>query len=150
MIPVELENVLRAAGWRPGRRVSTSEWIGTLRLHGFSIVPEAEVALQEFGGLRVEPVRTPSDTHAPGVVIFDPLIEAELDRVADWQEQLGTRLTPIGQFSGQSCLLLAEDGSVYILWDQFLWKVGSSLLDALANTLLFGRRRPVEVYRRQL
>jgi hypothetical protein len=148
MMPVELENVLRAAGWKPDRRVSTSEWVETLRLHGFSVVPEAEAALQEFGGLKVEPVRTPSDTHAPGVVIFDPLREAELDRVADWQEQLGTRLTPIGHFSGQSCLLIAEGGSVYTSWDRFLWKNGSSLLDALGNTLLFGRRKPVEVYRR--
>jgi hypothetical protein len=148
MIPAELENVLRATGWKPDRKVSTSKWVETLRFHGFSVVAKAETALQEFGGLQVTPVRTASDTHATGIVIFDPLLEAELDRVADWQEQLETHLTPIGQFAGQSCLLMAEDGSVYTLWDSFLWKNGSSLLDALGNTLLFGRRKPTEVYRR--
>lgn len=147
MMSPELETILRAAGWNPDRSVSISKWIETLRSHGFSVVPEAEVILRGFGGLKVEPARTPADKYAPGVVIFNPLLAAELDRVTDWQEYLGMVLTPIGEVAGQACLLIAEDGSVYTSWDRFLWKNGASLSDSLENTLVFGRQRPVEVFR---
>jgi hypothetical protein len=148
MMPSELENMLYAAGWYPGRRVSVSQWLEELREYGFSIVPQAVAVLEEFGGLKIEPVRTPTDLFSPGPVIVDPLVDAELDRFQDWEEQLKTRLTPVGQFDGQSCLAIAEDGSVYMMWDSCLWKVGSSWLDALENSLLFARRKPVEVLRR--
>ncbi|MCE9553725.1 MAG: SUKH-3 domain-containing protein [Planctomycetes bacterium] len=145
MISSELQSVLHAAGWRPNRRVSVTYWIDTLRSHGFSIVPQAEVILEEFGGLEMKPKVGPSDKHAPGVVIIDPLKDGEFDRVSGWQKRLKMKLTPIGVFSGEACLLVAEDGSIYTSWDRFLWKRGDSLLDALENTLLFGHRSPVEV-----
>src|SRR5688572_17602566 len=117
----ELERVLRCGGWQPGRRVPTSNWIHSLKKRGFNVLPEAEAILSEYGGLRFEPVESPSDTHLPGVINFDPLAEADIDWVRDWEERLNTRLTPLSQFSGEACLLISEAGKVYTSWDRFLW-----------------------------
>ena len=145
MISRELEIVLRRSGWYPGRNVSTSAWSEVLSSYGYEVLPEAMALLQEFGGLTIEPVRTRSDAFRGHTIIFDPLSDAEPDGVAHWQQILGTPLTPIGQLNGDIILLFAVNGSIFSSWARFLFRVGDSLEDALENTLVFARRKPVEV-----
>jgi hypothetical protein len=145
MMSQALRDVLTAAGWAPDRSVPTSQWIAVLEAGGFSVVPAAEAVLRNFGGLTVRPAERPSGPHAPETIVFDPLATADREAAEYWEEFLGKKLTPIAEVGGQSCLLVAESGEVYTSWDRFLFKDGDSLEDALENTLVFGRRRPVEI-----
>ncbi len=145
MLSQALRDVLTAVGWAPDRSVPTSQWIAALEAGGFSVVPAAAAILRNFGGLTLPPVRRPSDPHAPENLVFDPLGTADPEAAAYWEQFLGKKLTPIAEVGDQGCLLLAETGEVYTSWDRFLFRDGDSLEDALENTLVFGRRRPVEL-----
>ncbi len=73
-----------------------------------------------------------------------PVTCLEWDRVEYWQKRLGMALSPLAELGGGAILLLAEDGRIFSCWDSVLWVDGASFEEAMENTLMFGKRRPVE------
>ncbi|MFF3767747.1 SUKH-3 domain-containing protein [Streptomyces sp. NPDC001922] len=134
----ETERLLRKAGWRPGRSVSTAEWERGLQEHdGFEIHPMAQRFLAEFGGLTVtlwfpgsvKPVRVE--------VSFDPALakwDQEIFEVLS--EQAGAGLYPLGMTNNRNTYLgMAPTGEVYTGMDDayFLAETGEQALEKLLD-----------------
>ncbi|MGA5114916.1 SUKH-3 domain-containing protein [Streptomyces pseudogriseolus] len=49
----EVDEVLEASGWTPGRKVDTARWRSMFEAVGLAMHDAAEAFLQEFGGLTV-------------------------------------------------------------------------------------------------
>ncbi|MBP2326260.1 hypothetical protein JOF56_006645 [Kibdelosporangium banguiense] len=115
----ETDKVLRDAGWRPGRKVSTVEWERTLADHGgFRIHPAAREFLAEFGGLEVG-ARGPGRTMAKLAFRLDPVAAEWDDEIFEvLSDEAGTYLFPIGEADRRNSYLgMAADGKVYIGMD---------------------------------
>lgn len=145
MPSIELETILRTAGWNESRQFDASPWINKLRSRGYTVVRPADDILHEFGALRLIPRGSKDGPNVHRVVVFDPFQDGEMDRVKDWEQRLGFPLTPIGFYDNRSTLYVSTDGAVYMMWDSYLWKAGDSLFDALENTLLFDNRTMDEI-----
>jgi hypothetical protein len=148
MFTENIRLVLESAGWSPNRRVSSAHWVKTLADEGFTLVSEAVVILESFGGLEVHPCRIGSQDYVPETIRFDPVLAAsgDFDRVQYWQDSLKVKLSPIAEV-GAAILMLAEDGRVFSCWDNVLWLDGTTFDDAMENTLIVGKRTPIEIAR---
>ncbi|MET7319988.1 SUKH-3 domain-containing protein [Streptomyces sp. NPDC005549] len=113
------EDVLRRAGWRPGRTVPTETWEALLRERGpYEAHDAARRFLAEFGGLTT--YGWPADSVTTSSAIrFDPLRAAWQDeRFARAGLQMGVSLCPVGTANeGASLLGLGEDGALYLIRD---------------------------------
>ncbi|WP_189801752.1 SUKH-3 domain-containing protein [Streptomyces tanashiensis] len=116
--PSEVETVLRDAGWHPGRAVDTRAWKERLEQDGFRSHAAAEGFLREFGELTVGH-RGGGITRARGPFDLDPLLAlGEADRFAEWSEEIGHRLFPVGELDhGHAFLGLDESGDLYVVSD---------------------------------
>jgi hypothetical protein len=141
-----LTGVLSRAGWGSKRCIDTTVWEQSLKEYGFSVSPAALNVLSEYGSLVVHPVPSDTDEHSSSTVIFEPLEEAEQDRIEYWEKRLNLALTPVGGTSGIA-LLVAENGEVYAEWSGIFWRVGSDIVDALENVLIFAKNKFEEVGR---
>lgn len=144
MISSQLQQVLVESGWSPGRSIDIERWVHELTSHGLTMLPQARLILQNFGGLTISPVRTPADAYSPEVIIFDPLHDTEYDRIEYWQDCTGMKLTPLGASPKGTCLMLAENGQIFGGWDRFLFKYGNSFDEAMENSLIFAKSKPTE------
>lgn len=147
MLSQELQFQLRQQGWSPERRVSIHAWVAQLVSTGFTVLPEAEAILRNFGGLKVAPIRASHDAYAANVITFDPVIEilSEIGRIEFWQQQLGQILTPLGvKGDGDVILTVSEKGQVFGDWGNIIFKYGDSFDDALESSLVFARRKPTK------
>ncbi len=127
---------LKAAGWRPGRKVTTKHWESFLRNANNPVYPVVVEFLQEFGGLEVDF----PDPGNPGDINFfhiSPTDAAEhyfidedcLSNVNAWA---GCALCAIGAASPYHMLLLmSADGRVFLRHGDFLWLIGMSGYDAI-------------------
>ncbi|MDJ0464430.1 SUKH-3 domain-containing protein [Streptomyces sp. H27-C3] len=111
----ETDSVLRAAGWHPGRSISTAAWESALHEHdGFEIHEAARRFLAEFGGLAV-PARGAGRTMARMEINLDPTLatwDAEIFEVLS--EEAGSYLYPIGMIDRRNGYLgMAPDGTVF-------------------------------------
>jgi hypothetical protein len=133
-IPTQLADVLRGAGWFPGRAVETVEFQRCLEGAGYAIPEKVHDFLREFGGLRVmyEGQARQEDT-----ILLDAGTEAGLipvERVADYENRVRASLCPVGVYVCESStLLMSADGEVYSAFDEFLSLVGRTGIDALSN-----------------
>jgi len=145
MLSQEVQAVLRQQGWSPDRKVPITDWVAQLRSEGYTVSPEGEAILQNFGGLEITPAKRSDDAYAAGAICFDPVLAAtgEFERVDFWQKHLGQKLTPLGELEGQSILLLTENGRVFYEWGNEIGECGESFEDALELTLVLARRRPI-------
>lgn len=110
----EVDDVLRRAGWMPGRQADLTRWKGTLpefEWHG-----AAEKFLREFGGIRVvvegfgvKSTREPFE--------FDPDVAfGEEERFVDLSALYGRKFFPVGEFGqGEFFLAIDEDSVVYLV-----------------------------------
>jgi hypothetical protein len=115
----ETDRTLRAAGWYPGRRVSTEQWEKTLRERGgFEMHEAARTFLAEFGGLEVEQ-HGPGENMARMPFRLDPVAAEYDDEIFDvLSEEAGVDLYPIGEMDRRNNYLgIAPDGSVYLGMD---------------------------------
>lgn len=113
----QTEETLRAAGWRPGRRVSVEYWRDRLEESGLvHMHAAAEQFLAEFGGLSVW-CNGPGISCAKSPFAFDPgLLIGEEDRFADWSQTIGRALFPIGELDeGRFFLGIDETSEVYLV-----------------------------------
>ncbi|MFF0668165.1 SUKH-3 domain-containing protein [Streptomyces tendae] len=121
------EEVLRRAGWQPGRTVPTETWEAILRERGPHEAHDAARGfLAEFGGLTTYGWPADSVTTCSAIG-FDPLQAAWQDeRFARAGLRTGVRLCPVGTADeGASLLGLGEDGALYLIRD------GAERLDGL-------------------
>ncbi|MEU1313582.1 SUKH-3 domain-containing protein [Streptomyces tibetensis] len=118
--PPQTEEVLRRAGWRPGRSVPTGTWESVLRERGsFVAHAAARRFLSEFGGLVT--YGWPADSITTSSAIqFDPLR-------AQWQDEwfarvgreAGALLYPVGTADeGASSLGITADGALHLVRGQ--------------------------------
>jgi hypothetical protein len=136
----ETEARLTAAGWKPGRRDTqrVAEWRRILeKPAGFRLSLDAERALEEFGGLRVE-CRGPGLECARGGFDLNPeLAIGEEDRFLELGARVGGSLFPLGEaFEGQAFLAMDPLGRVFMVGDT-LQLIGADIRDAL-ETILIG------------
>ncbi|QWB23665.1 MULTISPECIES: SUKH-3 domain-containing protein [Streptomyces] len=116
----QTEEVLRRAGWRPGRFVPTDTWESILRERGSFVAHEAARRfLSEFGGLVT--YGWPADSIATSSAIrFDPLgAQWQDERFARASREAGESLYPIGMADeGASFLGITENGALHLLRDR--------------------------------
>lgn len=136
-----IDEVLRAAGWFPGRDVG--RWadgqIELMRKEGFAASPAAFDALREFGGLHVEQYGT-GHTLAREPFRLEPTVASgERDRFERFEPVIGEALFPIGECGGSRFFLgIAPDGRVFAILDA-ISLVGGTAREAIAN-LIVGMR----------
>jgi hypothetical protein len=129
---------LEEAGWAPGRHFDAQRWIAQLREDGYSIVPPATQVLEALGGLDVLPPERNTSTYRSGPIKFDPVWAAtgEADRIHNREGQLGVALTPVGEWSDEYILLVAEDGQVFAETTFQLVRLGRDVDSALVRLIL--------------
>jgi len=89
----------------------------------------------------------PSDgRYGSGPILFDPIFAAtgESPRIRSREARLGTRLWPLGEWSGEYILLLGEDRRVFAETTFRQLQVGSTFSEALTGMIL-AEKRPREV-----
>ncbi|MFE7069989.1 SUKH-3 domain-containing protein [Streptomyces sp. NPDC057620] len=116
----QTEDVLRRAGWRPGRSVPTSTWEAVLSERGAFVAHDAaRRLLAEFGGLVT--YGWPADSiSTSSAVRFDPLAAAWQDeRFARASREAGAPLYPVGTADeGAGFLGITEEGALHLLRDR--------------------------------
>ncbi|EFL34246.1 conserved hypothetical protein [Streptomyces viridochromogenes DSM 40736] len=118
--PPQTEEVLRRAGWRPGRSVPTNTWESILRERGsFAAHDAARRFLSEFGGLVTYGWPADSITTA-SAIRFDPLrAQWQYERFARAGREAGALLYPVGTADeGASFLGITEDGALHLVRDR--------------------------------
>ncbi|MFD6292378.1 SUKH-3 domain-containing protein [Streptomyces sp. NPDC060205] len=116
----QTEDVLRRAGWRPGRSVPTSTWEAVLSERGAFVAHDAaRRLLAEFGGLVTYGWPADSITTS-SAVRFDPLAAAWQDeRFARASREAGAPLYPVGTADeGAGFLGITEEGALHLLRDR--------------------------------
>ncbi|GGW91081.1 SUKH-3 domain-containing protein [Streptomyces lomondensis] len=113
----QTEDVLRRAGWRPGRSVPTVTWESVLHERGaFAAHDEARRFLSEFGGLVT--YGWPADSITTSSAIrFDPVrAQWQDERFARAGREAGAPLYPVGTADeGASFLGITEDGALHLM-----------------------------------
>ncbi|MYS22381.1 SUKH-3 immunity protein [Streptomyces sp. DvalAA-14] len=112
-----IEETLRAAGWRPGRRFPIDRWRETLEKTGLVLMHDAAKAfLTEFGGLDIQ-ISGPGISVAKTSFNFDlENVIGEEDRFADWSETIGHAIFPIGELDqGRFFLGIDENSEIYLV-----------------------------------
>ncbi|MFH8895048.1 SUKH-3 domain-containing protein [Streptomyces coeruleorubidus] len=116
----QTEDVLRRAGWRPGRSVSVGTWEQVLRERGTFVAHDAARRfLSEFGALVT--YGWPADTITTSSAIrFDPLKAGWQDERFAWaSREAGASLYPVGTADeGAGFLGITEDGALYLVRDR--------------------------------
>ncbi|MGQ5654778.1 SUKH-3 domain-containing protein [Streptomyces sp. EKR5.2] len=112
----EVDEVLEASGWTPGRRVDTACWRSMFEAVGLAMHDAADAFLQEFGGLTVD-VSGPGISCARTPFALDPeLTWGEDDRFVEWGEAIGRHLYPLGELDhGRFFLGIDEAGVIYLV-----------------------------------
>ncbi|RMI25796.1 SUKH-3 domain-containing protein [Streptomyces triticirhizae] len=115
----QTDQVLRAAGWQPGRAVSTSQYEQLLSERGgFTIHPAARSFLAEFGGLEVQE-RGPGITALKVDFQINPALAEWDDEIFDvLSEEAGAYLYPVGMAGRRNMYIgMADDGRVFLGMD---------------------------------
>jgi hypothetical protein len=144
--PPDVESVLRAAGWTPGRNETAQARRWGLALashaspagHQHTVVAPAMAAFAEFGGLAV-PGDGAGEQIARSGFVLDPLRGLHsASTLADLGALIGARLTPLGEEGATGLLAVDERGRVFVLDHTADWYLGASVDEAL-TTLVAGR-----------
>lgn len=148
--PADVLEVLRDAGWYPGRDITSAveKWLdqsGVERV--LPIFPTAKDALIEFGGLTISQ-RGPSGIKGRGWASqFYPLrytpTPANLADIAEFSDIIHARVFPIGgNVDGPSHIVMDEHGRVFLLHPADDFHLGDTMDEALL-WVTRGGRRPV-------
>ncbi|GAA1170758.1 SUKH-3 domain-containing protein [Streptomyces hebeiensis] len=114
--PDEVDCVLRAAGWTPGRKVDAELWLAAFEAEGLQRNPVVSSFLAEFGGLAIN-ISGAGISRAREPFEFDPLLcRGEGDRFLEWGEEIGRSIFPVGVHDrGRFFLGVDECGELYLV-----------------------------------
>jgi hypothetical protein len=150
-LPSEVADVLRAAGWSPGRRQTEVQVAAAVKVvegqvgrNGATIesFPAAIDAVSEFGGIYVVQDGPGRDLRRCPFAVDPASVAATAETLADLGNRLHTRLFPIGMEGHcESVLAIDEAGRVFALDHAGVWYLGGSVAAALA-TLVTGTEPP--------
>ena len=129
-------SILTLADWTPTRSVEISKYQQGLLEEGYIVSKPVQTFLRSFGGIKVsyspnDPALLQEELH------FDPLIAAHnisSEWVFYYAGKLGTQLCVIGEAKrGYLTLVMGDTGQVYAFYDDFLYFVGKSGIEAINN-----------------
>jgi len=128
-----VREALAAAGWSASYRYDAAPWEARLVEDGYHVHAEAIKVLTTFGGLTVDPVRSASAGFRAGSLVMDPVWAAagEAPRIHDRERSLGATLCPVGEWSDEYVVLVADDGHVYAETGRAVFDLGSDFGRAL-------------------
>lgn len=131
-----VETVLTDAGWYNGRSVANlvSEWnVKLQRINNMKMFVKAEVALIEFGGLKVKA----KEGYSKQTFEIDPTLAlGEDDRFDSYSDALKTQLYPLGEVSGGHCFLaVSENGQIFWIMEN-IFLMGDSFDEAISRMIL--------------
>lgn len=133
------ENILRKAGWFPGRNMpeTVTNWKAELqKTDNKEMFAEAEKILLEFGRLKIKQGSANNPNTRSYFEINPSLVVYEGDRFEDFEKVLETTLYPLGEAeSGHVFLAVSEDGRIFLVMMD-LWFVANSFDEALENLIL--------------
>ncbi|MEU5434377.1 SUKH-3 domain-containing protein [Streptomyces sp. NPDC020719] len=131
----EVLEVLQASGWTPGGRVDTAGWRTMFEEVGIGTHGAAQRFLQEFGGLAVAH-GGPGISRAREAFELDPaLVWGEEDRFAEWSDDLGRELFPLGELDHGRFFLGIDENSEIHLVETWVASFGT-MPHALENLIL--------------
>ncbi|MCC3761735.1 SUKH-3 domain-containing protein [Glycomyces sp. TRM65418] len=130
---------LESSGWAPGRAVDISTWVEEFQGQGYIMHPSGCAALKEFGGLSIDPLFK----EGPNYSNDEPLeLDPTLTGVGfqdELEKALGGDWCPMGEWMSHSSVLIREDGLVVATGFSWVWKLGESIEDAIAFSVLGDR-----------
>ncbi|MDX3801704.1 SUKH-3 domain-containing protein [Streptomyces sp. AK04-3B] len=109
-----MDQVLREAGWVPGRKINPELWLSSLEVEGLRRHAAASTFLSEFGGLAVN-ISGSGISRSREPFELDPsLCEGEGDRFLEWSDEIGRSVFPIGVLDGGRFFLgIDENSEIY-------------------------------------
>lgn len=109
--------ILREAGWFPGRHIDTAAWNSSFAETGLTMPPAVAAFLGEFGGLGFD--LTVSGGPRPwSSCEIDPMVawRSEEPTFTKWSRLIGRNLFPVGEVNRGSALLgMDETGNLYLV-----------------------------------
>ncbi|MBB1153083.1 SUKH-3 domain-containing protein [Amycolatopsis dendrobii] len=124
--------LLRRAGWTPGRAVDISDDVRALERAGIGIFPGAIEFLREYSGIKVRWNRSsgfPDDLEVSAARSRESL---DPRWVAIYAERAGTALVPVGEANrGYLVVLVGEDGRWFGGFDDAFGELGDDFLSSL-------------------
>ena len=148
--PELVADVLREAGWSPGRRADDQAAAAIAVVRGqvgrngarLEVFDAAVEALTEFCGLLVLQDGPGTDLRRRPFAVDPTDVAASAETLADLGRSLDTRLFPIGlEGDHDSILAIDESGEVFALDHAGVWFLGDSIGAALV-TLITGSQPP--------
>lgn len=129
---MDASDLLRAAGWFPGRTADVIDQIGSLEREDFTVTPSARRVLNEYAGLSIVGPGNPNP-----LVMGGPDLAVDTD--SGWcdlySEATGKTLTPVGEYS-YMVLYVDEDGEFWGGFDEEYGWGGASLTDVVQRLFL--------------
>ena len=131
---------LQSAGWIEKRRIDVTHVIEELKADGFLAPASVAEFLARFGNLRLSypHSRVPTaidDCHFDAIRAADGVFP---ERLKEWEDRIGKRLTPIGEANREYMILLMDSaGNVYMAMDDLLYRYADSGEEAI-NALCMG------------
>jgi hypothetical protein len=128
-----VDELLRKAGWSPGRSRDFSLVHGILESRGYKVSGQVELFLREFTGIVIQFIRN----GRPDSIWFDAeraSHSADPEWVEEYERRVGASLVPVGYSNHEHMLLLQSvDGAFYGAFDDYLYLVGSDVREAIVN-----------------
>lgn len=136
-----MENVLKSAGWYPGRKISIHDMKYSLMEAGYSMFPAAEKFMEEYGNIKIELGRSTQEN----ITTFLP---RTISMERDWARQIeyliaGERLVLVGDwYDGdlEWTIFISESGLFYSFYTDepyMLIKYDSDFRHFIWHTLFY-------------
>lgn len=126
-------DILKAAGWYPGRKVESSSTTNFLVEKGFEVFDFAKEAFEQFGGLEYSVPSDESDDFQIGPEFLREGIQRK--HYSRYETIIGEELVVIGWAYGDNAtMFMSKSGKVYgIMNDYYIWKFGDNIYEAIHN-----------------
>jgi SUKH-3 immunity protein len=136
-------DVLRQAGWLPGRSQDIAEVRSLPQSRGYRIGETVEQFLREFTGITINFIRN----GRPDSIWFDAQRASALsdpEWVTHYEERTKTSLVPVGFSNHEHLMLLmqSDEGGFYAAFDDYLCALGPEV-DEMIENLLNQDREPL-------
>jgi len=112
--------------------VRTIEWYHARTDDGYVWSTAVQHFLAGFGNLTIDPIRSEAATFGSGPFEIEPdLVIGERERIAHREDTIGESLCPVGEWSGESIVLISPSRRVYAETSYQVLLLGQSPEEAL-------------------